>query len=139
MTEDATPVCTCRHDSGAASACRIHGRAEDAKTPMTEHANTCDLVGVRQGYNAPAVCSCGFDQQCAHGNPKGACSWCDLRDDGGLPEAQGKAEDDDATLGDGEWIRRQPNTYICWNCKEQAIYGKPHACDTQPPDQETLK
>jgi len=27
-----------------------------------EHANTCDLVGFRQGYNAPAVCSCGAEQ-----------------------------------------------------------------------------
>lgn len=25
------------------------------------HLNTCDLVGFRQGYNAPGVCSCGFD------------------------------------------------------------------------------
>jgi len=25
---------------------------------------------------------------CPHGNPAGACSWCDLRDDGGLPEAR---------------------------------------------------
>lgn len=24
---------------------------------------------------------------CPHGNPSGGCSWCDLRDDGGLPEA----------------------------------------------------
>ena len=21
-------------------------------------------------------------------------------------------------------------TYVCWNCKETATYGKPHACDT---------
>lgn len=26
--------------------------------------------------------------RCAHGNEVGACSWCDLRDDGGLPEAR---------------------------------------------------
>ena len=25
------------------------------------HSNTCDLVGWSQGYNAPAVCSCGLD------------------------------------------------------------------------------
>jgi hypothetical protein len=30
---------------------------------MTEHTNTCDLVGFQQGYNAPAVCSCGFEKQ----------------------------------------------------------------------------
>lgn len=26
-----------------------------------DHSNTCDLVGFRQGYNAPPVCSCGAD------------------------------------------------------------------------------
>jgi hypothetical protein len=31
----------------------------EAKTAPGEHSNTCDLVGFRQGYNAPAVCSCG--------------------------------------------------------------------------------
>lgn len=28
---------------------------------MSEHSNTCDLVGFRQGSHAPAVCSCGAD------------------------------------------------------------------------------
>jgi hypothetical protein len=32
---------------------------------------------------------------CPHGNTLGACSWCDLRDDGGLPEA--------ASFYDAEW------------------------------------
>lgn len=38
-----------------------------------EHSNTCDLVGFRQGYNAPAVCSCGAESDsdekvCRHGH-----------------------------------------------------------------------
>ena len=39
--------------------------SDDLKTPtqrVSEHSNTCDLVGFRQGYNAPPVCSCGLDQ-----------------------------------------------------------------------------
>jgi hypothetical protein len=35
---------------------------EDAIPPAPrQHSNTCDLVGFRQGYNAPGVCSCGAD------------------------------------------------------------------------------
>lgn len=30
--------------------------------PKSEHSRTCDLVGYRQGYNAPPVCSCGVDK-----------------------------------------------------------------------------
>ncbi len=30
-------------------------------------------------------------QSCPHGGAVGACSWCDLRDAGGLPEANGEA------------------------------------------------
>ena len=33
-----------------------------AGTSNTEHSRTCDLVGFRQGYNAPPVCSCGLDK-----------------------------------------------------------------------------
>ena len=28
---------------------------------MSQHKNDCDLVGWQQGYNAPAVCSCGAE------------------------------------------------------------------------------
>lgn len=39
--------------------------AHASKTePSTDnkHSRTCDLVGFRQGYNAPPVCSCGVDK-----------------------------------------------------------------------------
>ncbi len=34
------------------------------------HSNTCDLVGFRQGYNAPGVCSCGADAPAAVPEPE---------------------------------------------------------------------
>lgn len=34
-----------------------------------------------------AIHACGGDVECPHGTV-GPCSWCDLRDDGGLPESQ---------------------------------------------------
>jgi hypothetical protein len=38
------------------------------------------VYAYNQGYEHP--------RQCPHGGTIGACSWCDLRDDGGLPESQ---------------------------------------------------
>lgn len=35
----------------------------DAFNNLGGHSNTCDLIGFRQGYNAPDKCSCGYDKE----------------------------------------------------------------------------
>jgi hypothetical protein len=50
-------------------------------TPRSRYSDRCSQI-IRQ-WRLRVV-----DDACIHGNRLEACSWCDLRDDGGLPEAQ---------------------------------------------------
>ena len=53
---------------------------------MTRHSRECDYVGWQQGYAAPPVCSCGFDQQQHESRSPAfddAVAWCETRNRAG--------------------------------------------------------
>jgi hypothetical protein len=48
---------------------------------------TAAVTKLGEAFNSVADFVDSQPRECPHGGTIGACSWCDLRDDGGLPEA----------------------------------------------------
>lgn len=69
------------YETTVCSLCRAANGVDLSLRQLVEQLNIAITINTDQRVT-PA-------ERCIHGNILGACPWCDLRDDGGLPEAQG--------------------------------------------------